>query len=153
MHFDKDEYQRLQENFGPLTLEACATCYNNLCPNYCSKETPFLNHQLQGETVFLCPMMGSEVMPMLQYFEAQRLQSPLDTRANVILLVVEDQWDKKAKEIINKYQLVHQYPAGTYLLEVANLVDEIQDVPNPTLWPVNVFLADHTIEDRKSQSE
>lgn len=90
---------------------------------------------------------------MLQYFEAQRLQSPLDTRANVILLVVEDQWDKKAKEIINKYQLVHQYPAGTYLLEVANLVDEIQDVPNPTLWPVNVFLADHTIDDRKSQSE
>jgi hypothetical protein len=54
--------------------------------------------------------------------------------------------------MLDKYLLVHQYPAGTYLFDTARLTDEIQNCPNPTPWPVNVYLADHTIEDRKQQS-
>ena len=30
--------------------------------------------------------------------------------------------------------------------------DDVCDVPNPITWPVNVYLADHTVEDRLLQS-
>ena len=48
--------------------------------------------------------------------------------------------------------MVRKYPAGTYLFDVAKPADEIQNAPNPTPWPVSVYLADHTVEDRQAQS-
>ena len=89
---------------------------------------------------------------MLQHFEKQRRLSPLNTKVVIVLPELIHSGVKICKVILDQYLMVHKYPAGTYLFDVAKPADEIQNAPNPTPWPVNVYLADHTVEDRQAQS-
>ena len=52
---------------------------------------------------------------MLEHFENAKMKSPLDTKAKIVLPALKLQVAKKWKLYLNKYQLIHQYRAGTYL--------------------------------------
>jgi hypothetical protein len=63
---------------------------------------------------------------------------------------------KKWKVIVDQYQLIRTYLTGTYVYSTANNIaqsNDMYDVPNPIAWPINVYLADHTVEDRDNQSK
>ena len=69
MMFDVDEYRRLHDEYGPITLEAQATPYNNLCKSYCTEENPFTSCEIKGKTMFICPVSSQQVIQMLEHFE------------------------------------------------------------------------------------
>ena len=150
MMFDVDEFRRLHDEHGPITFEAQATPYNNLCNAYCHDDKSFLEQDLKGKTVFICPLYSEQVLPMLEHFEDARSQSPLDTRAIVVLPELQSKSSNEYKHIIDRYQLLQRYPVGTYLFTNN---DDDESVPEPIPWNVNVFIADHTIEDRLMQSD
>ena len=101
MSFDVDEYRRLHEEYGPITLEAQATPYNNLCKSFCTEDNPFTSLAIKGETMFICPASAQQVMPMLEYFENARSQSPLDTRAIIVLPILQRKMNKLWKVVEN----------------------------------------------------
>ena len=151
MMFDIDEFRRLHEEHGPITFEAQATPYNNLlCKEYCHDDKSFLKQEVKGKTVFICPLYSQQVLPMLEHFELARSQSPLDTRAIVVLPELQSKHSNNYKRITARYQLIEQYPVGTYLFTNN---DDNDNTPEPIPWNVNVFLADHTIEDRLMQAD
>ena len=47
--------------------------------------------------------------------------------------------------------MIHQYHAGTYLLTSSRPDDENENI-KPISWPMNVYLAENTVEDRLHQS-
>ncbi len=49
--FDVDEFRKLYNDYGPITLDAFALSTNALCQKYCSDANPFLKHNVKGETV------------------------------------------------------------------------------------------------------
>jgi hypothetical protein len=77
MSFDVDEYRRLHDEYGPITLEAQATPYNNFFKSYCTEDDPFTSRVIKGETMFICPASSQQVMPMLEHFENARSQRPI----------------------------------------------------------------------------
>ena len=156
MCFDVDEFRKLHTEYGPITLDAYALPTNSLCQTYCDNENPFLKHEVKGETIFMCPMQSNDVLPMLQHFENVRMQHPLETRGIIVLPDIDHVDKKKWKVTLDKYQLIHQYPIGTYLFSPTPHLyenDDVCDVPNPIVWPINVYLADHTVEDRLLQAK
>ena len=155
MCFDVDEFRKLNREYGPITLEAYALPTNNLCQTYCDKENPFLKHVVKGEMTFMCPMQSNDVLPMLQHFENVRKQYPLETRGIIVLPDINHVDKRNWKVILDKYRLTRQYPIGTYLYSISPHMhdnDDVYDVPNPIVWHVNVYLADHTVEDRLLQA-
>ena len=72
MHFDHDEFQRLQHEYGIFTIEATASCQNNLCPMFATDAKDFIQMNLQGETVFMCQTSSDGLPAMLQHFEKHR---------------------------------------------------------------------------------
>ena len=147
--FDHSEFERLNELYGPFDLDGAASMYDAQVPEYCSIDRPFEKENLQGKTVFLNPPFGKAKL-MLSHFELQRQQSPLDTKAVIILPRWNSKSSKEYKPITDKYRLVHTYPSGTYLFHQPH---EKGSYPlSPTPWPVDVFLADDTVELRQIQS-
>ena len=82
--FDRTEFERLNELYGPFTMDGAASLYDAVVPNFCSIERPFENENVQGQTVFLNPPFAKAQI-MLQHFECQRQKSPLDTKALIVL--------------------------------------------------------------------
>ncbi len=72
MCFDVDEFRKLHNHYGPITLDAFASSSTNLCQRYCSDANPFLKHNVKGENVFICPLQSDDVLPMLHHFESIR---------------------------------------------------------------------------------
>ena len=60
---------------------------------------------------------------------------------------VNKQWNVH----LNKHQMIHQYHAGTYLFTSSHSDDENENI-KPISWPMNVYLADYTVEDRLHKS-
>ncbi len=69
MQLDQDEFRRLQQEYGIFTIEAIASCYNNLCPKYSIDAKDFLQTKLQNESLLFCPTSSAELPLILQHFE------------------------------------------------------------------------------------
>ncbi len=52
MCFDVDEFRKMHNDYGPITLDAFASSNTNLCQRYCSDANPFLKHNVKGENLF-----------------------------------------------------------------------------------------------------
>ena len=100
----------------------------------------------------MCPSDTKYVMHMLQHFENNRLQSPLNTKGLIVLPDLKSPCAKQWHVYLNKYQLIHTYPAGTFLFTTIDINDENENI-KPISWPMNIFLADYTVEDRLHQSQ
>lgn len=112
---------------------------------------------MKGETIFLCPWQSDDVLHMLHHFESARSLYPLGTRAIIVLPNIDHVDEKKWKAMLDKYQIVHEYPIGTYLYSHAPSLyqyDNVCDVLNPITWHVTIYLVDfrRTIEDRLLQA-
>ena len=99
----------------------------------------------------MCPTSSDQVLQMLDHFENARMKNPLGTKAIIALPALNMQLTKKWKLYLNKYQLIHQYPAGTYLFTCPHSDIENECI-TPISWPMNIFLADYIVEDRLHQS-
>jgi len=149
IRFDTTEMSRLNFEYGPFTLDACASAYDAVCSNFCSTEKPFTQTSAVGHTVLINPPYDESVLPILQHFEAQRQESPFDTQAIIILPRWNSDLGKSWLPILKKYKRVHSYPAGTYLFHTA--ISATHDAPMPpTRWIVDVYLADCTVEERQT---
>ena len=133
------------------TLDTYTNEENKLTLKFCSTLDTFLEHSVVGETMFLCPTSSEQVLSLLQHFENARLKSPLDTKAIIVLPALNMQVTKQWNVYLNKYQMIHQYPAQTYLFTSSHPNDENENI-KPISWPMNVYLSDYTLEDRLHQS-
>ena len=147
--FDRSEFDRWNEIHGPFTLDGAASMYDCLVPNFCSIERPFENEKIQGQNVFLNPPFG-KAETMLKHFESERQKSPLDTKALIVLPQWTSKFAKTLKYISDKYQRIHTYPAGTYLFHEPSKTGSVPLGPTP--WPVDLFLADESVEQKAKQS-
>ena len=147
--FDRLEFQRLNEEYGPFTLDGAAAMYDAQVPNYCACDRPFETTDVKGQTVFLNPPF-SKALEMLKHFESERQESPLDTRAVIILPQWTSKYAASYRRITDKYKRIHTYPTGTFLFQEPTKTGCTPLGPTP--WPVDVFLADSTVEEREVQS-
>ena len=147
--FDQSEYNRLNYLYGPFTLDACASAFDTKCPKYGSTDDPFEQKTIKGETIFFNPPYDEKVLPMLENFESQRQEHPYDTKAIMILPAWKhSDLAKTWQPFLSKYKKVHTYPAGSYIFHTA--VDAVTTTPmGPTEWPVDVWLADSSVEERE----
>lgn len=127
--FDRNEFSRLNNLYGPVTLDACASSFDSVCPNFCSAENPFTNASVTGETVFINPVYDESALPILEHFESQRQSSPYDTRAIIVLPRWASAIGKSWLPILKKYKRIHSYPAGTYLFHTATSATETLPMP------------------------
>ena len=69
--FDRLEFLRFNQLYGPLTFDAYATAYNSLNPRFGDTVQDFLRVPLRGETMWVqCPYQ--EILLVLEYLEAER---------------------------------------------------------------------------------
>ena len=72
--FDRSEFLRFNQLYGPITLDAYATAYSSVNPRFCDTVQDFLRVPLRGETVWVqCPY--HEMLPVLDYLEAERSEA------------------------------------------------------------------------------
>ena len=55
MQFDPDEFRKLNDEHGPITLDTYTVEREKLCLKFCSAHSSFIDHPVAGETVFMCP--------------------------------------------------------------------------------------------------
>ena len=138
MQFGLDEFRKINNEYGPFTLDTYTNDENELPLKLCSTHDEFLEHPVAGETVFLCPTSSEQVHSLLQHFENARLKSPLDTKGIIVLPALNMQVNKQWNVYLNKYQMIHQYHAGTYLF-TSSLPDNENENIKPISWPMNVY--------------
>jgi hypothetical protein len=118
--FDPTEFASLNHAYGPITYDACAYAFDNVCPSYSSTENPFTSASTTCHTVFINPVFDDTTLPILQHlFEQQQQQSPADVHAILILQRWHSPVGKSWLPILSKYKRTHSYPAGTYLFHFA----------------------------------
>ena len=102
-----------------------------------------------------CPYR--EILPVLEYLEAERNTNPYDVRALLIVQQYEstryDSTPTEIKNLVKYYGLVHTYPPGTYLYSTLENIGYStkgnQMIPlKPTNTPINVYLIDFNVQER-----
>jgi hypothetical protein len=79
------EFDRLNHAYGHVTLDACASSFDNVCSNCCSTEKTFAYSTFTGRTSFINPVTDATALHILEHFETQRMDSA-NTQAITILL-------------------------------------------------------------------
>ena len=87
----------------------------------------------------------------MQHFANHRAAEPFGTKGIIVLPRWSNAVGKSWQPLLQKYKLIHSYPAGTYLFHTPVSATESKPM-GPTQWPVDVYLADHTVEERQAQS-
>ena len=152
--FDRDEFKYWNAKYGPCSLDACADVHgtNAQVENYCSTNKSFLARDFMGECVWMNAPFD-ELMKFIKHFEKCRSQSPSDTKG----LILVPKWESAPwfKEL-QKYTLVHEYPAGTELFTrpVENAVEgnTMRVSKGATKWPVQLYYADGAADRRGETS-
>ena len=136
--FDPQEFAALQEQFGPLTLDAaCANDGSNAqLENYCCKQDSFLKKDLAGHNIW-CNFPFQRLWTFLEYYLDAKAQSPHNISALLVLPKWEDAywWPH-----IAGLPTVKEFPAGTHLFTAPPKGDGSgprQDM-GPCHWPVVV---------------
>jgi hypothetical protein len=88
-----------------------------------------------------------KAIPISEHLELQRHASPFDTRSLIVLPRWYAPTGKSWQRILSNYKVIHTYHAGTYLFRTATSATDSAPM-SPTHWPVDIYLADHTLEER-----
>ena len=89
--FDRLEFLRFNQLYGPLTFDAYATAYSSVNPRFCDTVQDFLRVPLRGETVWV-QYPYQETLSILEYLEAKRSTNPYDVRALLIVPQYDITW-------------------------------------------------------------
>lgn len=136
--FDRSEFLRLSEQFGPFTLDACADDLglNAQVKSFCSPSNSFMSAKVVGENVWLHPPYGSATS-FLEYYMAGKASAPSTTRAMIVL----PKWaDAPWQHLVSHMTVVKEYPARTRLFtRPGPNVDSDREAVGPLPWPVVVY--------------
>ena len=109
--FDKEEFAFWEGETKTFTLDACCDNdgQNTLVPsNYNTPNNSFLKSDCTGHHVLMSPPYVNAT-PFLRHFETCRQMEPSTTSAVIIIPA----WNQKEwTPYLDKYRLLHQYPAG-----------------------------------------
>ena len=145
---DKAEFQRLNNLYGPVTIDAAADEYSAVCPVYCGSEKPYTSLDVTNNMSFINLLNADDPVALLKHFETHRGQSPHDTKALILAPQVADSAASiELKKLLSTYLCVHTYPSGTYLFHSATSAT-MSEYSAPTQWPMCVYLADDSAENR-----
>ena len=151
--FDSNEFSRLNYLFGPITMDGSANVHTAVHSTFCSEQNPLYNTNLRGHTIWFCPPFTEKIIPLLQYFESERQKYPYDIKAIIVLPRWYNTLGVQMQQCTNKYRKVHTYPSGTYLFSkiLDSSVGTMESL-GPTKWPIDVYVADSTVEERSAQA-
>ena len=149
LQFDLDEFTRLSNLYGPFTYEALASPSTSLVPTYSPTLEDLRKQDLKGHIMWV-QVPEEHALSIIQYIEQYRARYPFDIRAIIVLPRRTDSTGKVLQSITKKYKRVHTYPPGTYLFNRVDLsTGQNENTSNRiTIVPYDVFLLDHTAEDR-----
>ena len=150
--FNRDEYVRLNHEYGLVSLDLYASPYSAVVPQYFTDTDKLLQTPLHGHTLWADLTTCDRTHEILNYIESVRKDFPCDVRAIILVPQWGDSTYKQFRNILKKYRKIHTYPAGTYLHSAyCTQSDTLKPLP-PTKYPIEVYLADHTVEERETSS-
>ena len=133
--FDPAEFKRLQEEYGPFTLDAAANGdgSNAQIPNYCSKQRSFLQEELHGQNIW-ANFPFQRLWTFLKHYQSAKLQAPFSTSAMLVLPKWENAYWWK---YVEGMQTVMEYPAGSEIFTAPSSNSATGRTSlGPTRWPV-----------------
>ena len=138
--FDVAEFNLLNAEVGPLTVDGCADTqgFNAQLPKFYSKHDSVLQADLAGERVWLNPPFEEEFICQLLLHYAKCKQSAPSSTCAVIVLPA---WRSAAWwPLVDRWSTLRAYPAGTQLFTApATTPGGQRRFMGATRWDVLVF--------------
>ena len=119
--FNRDEYVRLNHEYGPVSLDLYASPYSAVVPQYSTNIDTLLTSPIHGHTVWAELTHCDRTHEILNYLESVRVENPYDVRAIILVPQWDDFSEKPLTDILkNTEKSIHIPLEPTYTLHIVH---------------------------------